>query len=56
VHGARAGVNGTVELLFHADPRTGAVMTPAQAIEVAEALTVAAEDLTLHRRPGFEPG
>jgi hypothetical protein len=49
-------VNGTVELLFHADPRTGAVMTPAQAIEVAEALTVAAEDLTLHRRPGFEPG
>ena len=49
-------VNGTVELLFHADPRTGAVMTPAQAIEVAEALTVAAEDLTLHRRPGSEPG
>ena len=44
-------VNGTVELLFHADPRTGAVMTAAQAVEVGEALTVAAEGLTLHRGP-----
>ncbi|MGB8198760.1 MAG: hypothetical protein WCF33_03525 [Pseudonocardiaceae bacterium] len=37
-------VHGQVELLFHADPRTGAVMTPAQAVEIAEALTVAAEN------------
>jgi hypothetical protein len=36
-------VDATVELLFHADPRTGAVMTPAQAIEVAQALTEAAK-------------
>jgi hypothetical protein len=32
-----------VELLFHACPETGAVMTPAQAIEIAEALTEAAK-------------
>jgi hypothetical protein len=36
-------VDSTVELLFHADPRTGAVMTSAQAIEVARALTEAAK-------------
>ena len=36
---------------FHADPRTGAVMTPAQAVEVGEALTMAAEGLTLHGGP-----
>jgi len=36
-------VNGQVELLFHATPQTGAVMTRAQAVELAQALTVAAE-------------
>jgi hypothetical protein len=36
-------VHGQVELLFHADPTTGAVMTPAQAAQIAAALTEAAE-------------
>jgi hypothetical protein len=36
-------IDGRVELLFHACPETGAVMTPAQAIEIAEALTEAAK-------------
>ena len=31
-----------VELLFHADPTTGATLTPAQAQEVADALRQAA--------------
>lgn len=35
-------VSDRVELLFHATPQTGAVMTPAQAVEVAQALTEAA--------------
>src|SRR5437763_12314260 len=30
-----------VELLFHATPQTGAVMTPVQAVELAQALTTA---------------
>jgi hypothetical protein len=34
-------VDGTVELLFHADLRTGAVLTFAQAAEVADALFAA---------------
>lgn len=37
-------ISGRVELLFHASPETGAVMTPAQAIQIAQALTTAAED------------
>lgn len=37
-------VNGQVELLFHAIPQTGAIMTPTQAIEIAHALTKAAEN------------
>jgi hypothetical protein len=37
-------IDGRVELLFHACPETGAIMTPAQAVEIAEALTKAAED------------
>lgn len=36
-------VNNRVELLFHASPQTGAVMTPAEAILIAQALTTAAE-------------
>lgn len=35
-------VNNRVELLFHASPQTGAVMTPAEAILIAQALTTAA--------------
>jgi hypothetical protein len=35
-------VNNQVELLFHASPQTGAVLTPAQAILIAQALTAAA--------------
>jgi hypothetical protein len=31
-------------LLFHADPRAGAVMIPTRAVEIAAALTAAAED------------
>lgn len=37
-------LNGRIELLFHATPETGAIMTPAQAVEIAEALTAAAEN------------
>jgi hypothetical protein len=37
------GVDGHVELLFHAMPQTGAVMTRTQAVELAQALTRAAE-------------
>jgi hypothetical protein len=36
--------NDRVELLFHATPQTGAVMTPTQAIELAQALITAAEN------------
>jgi hypothetical protein len=36
-------VNNRVELLFHASPQTGAIMTPAEAILIAQALTTAAE-------------
>jgi hypothetical protein len=42
-------VNNRVELLFHASPQTGAVMTPAEAILIAQALTTAAG------RPGSAP-
>jgi hypothetical protein len=35
-------VNNHIELLFHADPRTGAALTAEQAVEVAQALTDAA--------------
>ncbi|HVE95759.1 MAG TPA: hypothetical protein VNA67_02045 [Pseudonocardiaceae bacterium] len=35
-------VNNRVELLFHASPQTGAVMTPAEAILIAQALATAA--------------
>jgi hypothetical protein len=35
-------VNDQVELLFHADPRTGALLSPEQAVEAAQALTQAA--------------
>lgn len=35
-------VNDHVELLFHADPRTGALLTAEQALEIAQALTKAA--------------
>lgn len=35
-------VNDQVELLFHADPRTGALLTAEQAVEAAQALTRAA--------------
>lgn len=37
-------IDDRVELLFHASPETGAVMTPAQAILMAQALTTAAEN------------
>ena len=37
-------IDGRVELLFHACPETGAVMTPAQALEIAAALTEAAKN------------
>ncbi len=37
-------VNDRVELLFHASPETGAVMTTAQAVMIAQALTTAAEN------------
>jgi hypothetical protein len=36
-------VSGHVELLFHADPRTGSIMTPTQASDIAHALTQAAK-------------
>lgn len=35
-------VNNRVELLFHASPQTGAVMTPSEAILIAQALATAA--------------
>jgi hypothetical protein len=35
-------VHDHVELLFHADPRTGALLSPEQAVEAAQALTEAA--------------
>ena len=35
-------LNNRVELLFHASPHTGAVMTPAEAILIAQALATAA--------------
>ena len=38
-------VDNRVELLFHASPQTGAVMTPAEAILIAQALTTAAGKL-----------
>jgi hypothetical protein len=42
-----------VELLFHATPQTGAVMTPAQAAELAQALTTLANhQTTAPKRPG----
>jgi hypothetical protein len=37
-------LNDQIELLFHATPETGAIMTPAQAVEIAKALTAAAEN------------
>jgi hypothetical protein len=37
-------IDGRGELLFHACPETGAVLSPAQAVEIAAALTAAAED------------
>ncbi len=37
-------LNDQIELLFHATPETGAIMTPAQAVEMAKALTAAAEN------------
>ena len=37
-------LNDQIELLFHATPETGAIMTPAQALEMAKALTTAAEN------------
>jgi hypothetical protein len=37
------GIDGHVELLFHATPQTGAVMTRVQALELARALTRVAE-------------
>jgi hypothetical protein len=36
--------NDHLELLFHATPQTGAVMTPAQAVELAQALTTTAKN------------
>jgi hypothetical protein len=36
-------VNDHIELLFHADPRTGALLTGEQAVEVAQALAEAAK-------------
>lgn len=42
-------INNQVELLFHASPQTGAVMTPAQAILIAQALMTAAA------KPGSAP-
>lgn len=38
------GDNGEVQLLFHASPETGAVLTPELALEVADALVKAAQD------------
>lgn len=35
-------IDDQVELLFHATPETGAIMTEEQAIEIADALTTAA--------------
>jgi hypothetical protein len=35
-------VNDHIELLFHADPRTGALLSREQAVEAAQALTQAA--------------
>lgn len=35
-------IGDRVELLFHASPETGAIMTEQQAIELAQALTAAA--------------
>lgn len=37
-------VNDHVELLFHASPETGAIMTDEQTIEIAQALTTATEN------------
>ncbi len=37
-------LNDQIELLFHATPETGAIMTPTQAVEIAEALIAAAEN------------
>jgi hypothetical protein len=37
-------IDGRVELLFHACPETGAVLSPAQAVEIAAALTEAAAE------------
>jgi hypothetical protein len=37
-------IDSRVELLFHACPETGAVLSSAQAVEIATALTVAAEN------------
>ncbi len=36
-------IDGRVELLFHADPTTGAVLTRERAAEVSVALTTAAQ-------------
>jgi hypothetical protein len=50
-------VNGRGELIFHASPETGAIMTPAQAVEIVEALTVAAENRwPCTGGPASEPG
>jgi hypothetical protein len=47
--------NEHVELLFHATPQTGAVMTSAQAVELAQALTTAVKShqTTAPRPPGM---
>lgn len=37
------GAEGSVELLFHACPETGAVLTAEQAVELAQALTEATQ-------------
>ena len=36
-------LNDQIELLFHATPETGAIMTPTQAVEIGQALIAAAE-------------
>ncbi|HEX8761722.1 MAG TPA: hypothetical protein VF734_17515 [Pseudonocardiaceae bacterium] len=39
-------LNDQIELLFHATPETGAIMTPTQAVEIGQALIAAAENPT----------
>jgi hypothetical protein len=44
VHRAGAPPQQPIELLFHATPETSPIMTLAQAVEMAKALTAAAEN------------